>query len=457
VFLIEEIKKMIKISRRAQILTLGGFLGLLGVQNTLTAAASVKKIKLDTKKIESEVKKIEAQMIGWRRHIHQNPELGNREFETAALVAKELRAMGIEVTEKIAFTGVKGVLKGAKPGPVVALRADMDALPVPDKSGLAFASKATGLFNGQSVPVTHACGHDAHVAMLLGAASVLSKMKSDIAGTIVFIFQPAEEGPPAGEEGGAALMVKEGVLTNPKVQSIFGLHVGPGHSGTISYRPKGFMATADQVRITLKGTQAHGAQPWKGTDLSALTSDIIQASHQITARQIDVTEEPTVFSLGVIHGGLRWNILPEDYVIEGTLRTFSADRRTSIIHKFTNTVNALASAYGVSAQVEFITWAPLTYNDPILTADLYEAMTLATGSQTQVEPNALAMTGAEDFSQFQKQVPGTYVFLGITEPGGDPKTLPGNHSPYFVIHEPALATGVKAHIYAAFGMIARLS
>jgi amidohydrolase len=457
VFAKGELKKMIKISRRAQIMNLTAFLSLLGQKNSNAGSASIKKNVPDAKLINDEVKKIEAQMISWRRHIHQNPELGNREFETAALVAKELRAMGLEVREKIAFTGVKGILKGAKPGPVVALRADMDALPVPDKSGLPFASKATGLYNGQTVPVTHACGHDAHVAMLLAAASVLSKLRSEIAGTIVFIFQPAEEGPPAGEEGGAALMVKDGVLNNPKVQSIFGIHVGPGQSGSITYRSKGFMATADQVKITLKGTQAHGAQPWKGTDLSALSADIIGASHQITSRQINVTEEPTVFSLGVIHGGLRWNILPEDYVIEGTLRTFSPERRLEIIDRFTNTVTALASAYGATATVEFITWAPLTYNDPDLTGYLYEAMTKATGNRAMVEPNALPMTGAEDFSQFQKVIPGTYVFLGITEPGGDPKTLPGNHSPYFVIHEPALTTGVKAHIYAAMSMLVRYS
>jgi len=446
---------MINISRRSQIMNLGGFLSLLGLNHALAAPKALKKNAIDPQKIESDVKKIEAQIIAWRRHIHQNPELGNREFATSALVAKELRSMGLEVTEKIAFTGVKAVLKGAKPGPCVALRADMDALPVPDKSGLSFASKATAMYNGQMVPVTHACGHDAHVAMLLGAASVLSRLKDEIAGTIVFIFQPAEEGPPAGEEGEAMLMVKQGVLENPKVESIFGIHVGPGASGSIYYRAKGFMATADQVKITLKGTQSHGAQPWKGTDLSALSAAIIQASHQITARQINVTEEPTVFSLGVIHGGLRWNILPEDYVIEGTLRTFSAERRASIIEKFTKTVDALAGAYDATATVDFITWAPLTYNDPTLTSDLYQAMTMATGASSLVEPNALAMTGAEDFSQFQKQVPGTYVFLGITEPGGDPKTLPGNHSPYFVIHEPALKIGTKAHIFAALSMLAR--
>lgn len=427
--------------------TLAGLAALGLLPSTVTAATQNKVAELAAK--------IQPKVVAWRRDIHQNPELGNREFRTSKLVATELKRLGLEVTENIAHTGVKGVLKGAKTGPVVALRADMDALPVPDKSGVEFASTATADYNGQTVSVTHACGHDSHVAMLLGAAEVLCAMKSEIAGTVVFIFQPSEEGPPKGEEGGAELMVKEGVLENPHVSAIFGVHVWPGKTGLIAYRQKGFMAHADQFEIRLKGKQTHGAQPWNGVDMSALAATIIENTNQITARQVDVTKEPTVLTIAAVQGGLRWNIIPEEYVMLGTLRTFSEERRTDIVNRFTQMVNHMAAAYGATAEITFVTRAELTYNDPSLTEYLYPTMLEAAGTKDLVVPDTLPVTGGEDFSAYQKLVPGTFVFLGVSAPGVDPKTDAPNHSPYFKIYEPALETGVRAHALAALAMLKR--
>ncbi len=405
-------------------------------------------------RINALAKKYYSQVVDWRRHFHQYPELSNREYKTSDFVANELKELGLEVHEKIAHTGVVGILKGAKPGPTVALRADMDALPVLEKTGLAFASKETGEYEGKSVPIDHACGHDAHTAMLLGAACVLTEMKNEIAGQVMFLFQPAEEGPPKGEAGGAKLMVEEGVLDNPKVKSIFGIHVWPGITGKISYRPKGFMAAADRVEITIKGKQTHGAQPWAGTDLSAMSAQIVESINQIMSRQIDVTAEPSVLSITTIHGGERFNIIPEQYVLGGTLRTFSPERREEIIKKVTNSVDGIAKSFGATeAIVDFQATAPLTYNDPALTSALYNAMVSAAGGKDLVEPNSLAITGAEDFSEFQKKVPGLYVFLGSAAPGVNPKTLAPNHSPYFDIYEPVMEVGVRAHANAALAML----
>jgi len=408
-----------------------------------------------TARIRDLAAKVQPRVIGWRRDIHEHPELGNREVRTAALVATELRRLGLEVREKVAVTGVVGVLKGAKLGPVVALRADMDALPVEDKTGLPFASRATGVFEGRTLPVAHACGHDAHTAMLLGAAEVLSTLKSDIAGTVVFIFQPAEESPPAGEEGGAALMVKEGVLDNPKVASIFGLHVWPFRAGHISYRAKGFMAAADRIEIRLKGRQTHGAQPWNGVDMTALASDIVGAVNQIIARQIDVTREPTVLSITQMQGGVRFNIIPEEFRLVGTLRTFSEERRQDVHTRVKRAVTALADSYGAQAEVIFELNAPLTYNDPALTAAITPALVRAAGAADRVDPAAQAVTGAEDFSEFQKKVPGVFAFLGVADPGKLPAEIAPNHSPYFDVYEPALEVGVRAHAEAALFMLSR--
>ncbi|ESQ86665.1 hypothetical protein ABAC460_22825 [Asticcacaulis sp. AC460] len=410
---------------------------------TVTSAA-----KADTTaRIRDLAARIQPNVVAWRRDIHEHPELSNREERTAALVAAELRRLGLDVREKVGKTGVVGVLKGAKPGPAVALRADMDALPVLEKTGLSFASKATDTLEGQPVSISHACGHDAHTAMLLGAANVLSAMKADIRGSVVFIFQPAEEGPPAGETGGAKLMVDEGALDNPSVKAIFGLHAWPLPAGTITYRAQGFMAASDRIEIKLKGRQTHGAQPWNGIDMTALAADIVGAVNQITARQVDVTKEPTVASITLMQGGVRFNIIPEEFRLAGTLRTFSEDRRQDMQQRIRHAVTNLAESYGAQAEVEYTLLAPLTYNDPKLATAILPALERATGGADKVDSTAQAFTTAEDFSQFQKKVPGVFAFLGMADPGKS--TIAPNHSPYFDVYEPAMEVGVRAHAETA--------
>jgi amidohydrolase len=404
-------------------------------------------------KIASLSAKIYPQVVNWRRYLHQNPELSNREFKTSEFVAKELKKLGLKVREKIAHTGVIGILEGGQAGPCVALRADMDGLPVLEKTGLEFASKAMGEYEGKNVPIAHACGHDAHIAMLLGAANVLSAMKSQIAGKIAFVFQPAEEGSPAGEEGGAKLMVKEGIIEDYNIKSIFGIHVWNGPSGEISYRPKGLMAGADRVEITLSGKQTHGSAPWTGVDLSALAADIVSAVNQILARQINVTTEPSVLSITTIHGGDRFNIIPETFKLSGTLRTFSDSRRDLIVAKVEKTIKNLADSYGATAQINFDRFAPPTVNDPQLTSALKPALLAAVRSEKLLNDAAIPVTGSEDFSQFQRKVPGVFVFLGATPPDKDFTTLPVNHSPYYNIYEPIMETGVRAHCQAALKML----
>lgn len=398
---------------------------------------------------------LQPRVVAWRRHFHQFPELSNREFATADRVAAELGTMGIEVRRRIAHTGVVGILRGAKSGPAVALRADMDALPVEEKTGLSFASTAHAESQGTQVPVSHACGHDSHIAMLLGAAAVLSRMKSEIAGTVVFIFQPAEEDSPVGEEGGASLMVREGVLSAPACTSIFGLHVWPGAGGQLSYRPGGIMAADDRISIRLTGRQTHGAVPWKGIDLAALVADCVQAINQIAARQIDVTSEPTVISITTINGGNRPNIIPEEFALTGTLRTFSKARRQDVIERVTKRVTALAQSYGAVANVEFVLTAPLTFNDPALTARLLAPLTRAAGGADRLNANATPVTAAEDFAEYQAKIPGVFCFLGATAPGVDPATSAPNHSPFFDVWEPAMEVGVRAHALAALEMLRR--
>jgi amidohydrolase len=393
-------------------------------------------------------------VVAWRRDIHQNPELSNREVRTGKLVAKELKRMGLSVRTGLAGNGVVGVLKGGKPGPAVALRADMDALPVEDKTGEPFASKAMGEYEGKAVPVTHACGHDAHVAMLLGAAEVLSQMKADIAGDIVFIFQPAEEGPPKGEEGGADVMIRDGALSNPAVKSIFGIHVWPGKPGELLYRPEGFMAQTDRLEIQLKGVQTHGSRPWDGVDITALAADITQTINQITSRRLNITKEPTVVTISIMEGGLRYNIIPETLRLAGTMRTFSKARRDETIDKVTKSVELLAQSYGATAKVEFTMNAPLTYNDPQLSKDIFPVLVKAAG-EGKVSDKATLITGGEDFAEYQKLVPGVFCFLGIAKPGEDPEKIPPNHSPYFNIYEPAMEVGVRAHALAALFMLTR--
>ncbi len=386
-------------------------------------------------------KALQPKVVAWRRDIHQNPELGNSEVRTSKLVADHLRSLGFEVRTGVAKTGVVAILKGGKPGKVVALRADMDALPVAEQTGLAFASKATAQYNGQTVPVMHACGHDSHTAILMGVAELLSKMKADIPGTVVFIFQPAEEGPPAGEDGGAKVMIAEGALANPKVDAIFGLHVVPGPVGSLFWRPGPMMAASDRYEIKLKGRQAHGSTPWVGIDMASLTADIITAFNQIASRQINVAKTPTVLTVATLHGGLRYNIIPEDLTMAGTLRTFDPEMRKDVIARAEKAVASISERYGATAKFEWGTPNPVTDNNRELTAKMKP--TLARAANGQIRDDIDYIMGAEDFSYFQRAVPGFFYDLGV----GDPKGA--NHSPFFDVDERAMETGVRAQALLA--------
>jgi amidohydrolase len=395
---------------------------------------------------ESEVAAVVEQVIKWRRDIHQHPELGNSEFRTARLVADHLRALGMDVRERVGKTGVVGVLRGGRPGAVVALRADMDALPVTEEVDLPFKSTVRTTFNGQNVGVMHACGHDAHVAMLLGAADVLAKRKATLPGTVVFIFQPAEEGPPAGETGGAPLMVEEGALKNPDVEAIFGLHVWPDEPGKITYRPRGAMSASDNIDIVVRGRQTHGAQPWRGIDPIVVSSQIISALQTVIARQSDLTVSPAVVTIGMVSGGVRRNIIPDSVIMQGTIRTFDETMRRDILARATRTVESIAAASGATASFAIVGSTDLVYNDPLLTERMAPSLARVTGGK--INPTGL-WTPSEDFPSFTKHIPGLYVFLGVNNPGVKQEDAAPNHSPKFFVNEDALPTGVKAYVALA--------
>ncbi|NBW07178.1 MAG: amidohydrolase [Caulobacteraceae bacterium] len=399
---------------------------------------------------------INPSVIEWRRHLHQNPELGFAEVNTAAYIAEHLRAMGLEVRTGVGKTGVIAVLHGGLPGNhVVALRSDMDALPVQEATGEPFASTATGTYMGQTVPVAHACGHDAHMAMLLGAAEVLSKMKDRIPGTVVFIFQPAEEGAPPGEPlGGAALMIKEGALDNPKVEAIFGIHVVPGKTGTLFYRPQGFMAASDRIDIVLHGKQTHGAWPWRGVDVIAATSQVVETINTLTARTLDPTVHPTVFTISTINAGVRYNIIPDQSTLSGTLRTFDIASRDDLVKRAEAAIDHVAGIYGATADFTIKQNAALTYNDPALSTWLAPVLEEAAGAGN-VNPASPPTTVAEDFSYFQGQIPGVFYHLGGTKIGEDPATAAPNHSPGFDVDESVLPVGVRAHVMTAIRFLQR--
>ncbi len=409
-------------------------------------AATAEPVALAT--VNQRIDAVTPKVVTWRRDIHANPELANSEVRTGRLVAAHLRRLGLEVRERVAHTGVVGVLRGGLPGPVVALRADMDALPVLEQTGLPFASRAKGLFNGAETPVAHACGHDAHVAMLMGAAEVLAGMKAQIPGTIVFIFQPAEEGPPAGEQGGAPMMIAEGVFANPAPAAIFGLHVGPGAPGSIYYRAEGFMAAADAIEIKLKGKQTHGAWPSQGIDIISLSSAIVSELNTVAARTVDVTATPTVLTIATIHGGVRYNIIPEDLIMTGTLRTFDAAQRERIKARIVTTVTNLAASYGATAEVNFRASGALTFNDAGLSRRVQPWLEEAAGA-ANVNAFSRPTTVSEDFSSYQQKIPGVFYFLGASADGVDPATTPPNHSPQFTVNEKVLPVGVRTHVLTA--------
>jgi amidohydrolase len=397
--------------------------------------------KLQTK-IDQMAKDIEAKVIEWRRDFHQHPELSNREFKTAAKVAEHLKSLGIEVKTGVAKTGVVGILKGAKPGPVVALRADMDALPVTERNSLPFASKETTTFNGQETGVMHACGHDSHVAILMGVAEILSKNKADLKGTVKFIFQPAEEGPPAGEEGGADLMVKEGVLDNPKVDVVFGLHIRSiSPLGQIEYKALGFMAASDWFTIKVYGKQSHGSAPWMGVDPIVVSAQIINGLQTIISRQTELTKEAAVITVGRINAGIRENIIPETAEMAGTIRTLDADMQKDIHERIKITATKIAESAGARAEVTIVSKTAVTYNDPDLTQKMVASLQRAAGENKVVRINA--QTGAEDFASYQKKVPGLFFFVGACPPGVDPSKAPSHHTPDFMMDEGSMVTGVR--------------
>ena len=406
-------------------------------------------------RIEAAVAAGTPQVVAWRRDLHANPELGFAEARTAAMVAEHLRGLGMEVRTGVGKTGVIGVLRGARPGRVVALRADMDALPVQEATGLAFASTATGTYMGNTVPVAHACGHDMHMAMLMGAAQVLAGMKDQIAGTVVFVFQPAEEGAPPGEpKGGAALMIAEGALNDPKPEAIFGLHVVPGRPGSVFYRPEGFMAASDRVDIVLKGKQTHGAWPWRGVDVIAVAGQVIETVNTLTARTVDPTTTPTVFTIATVDAGVRYNIIPDSATLSGTLRTFDVAQRDALVARAETAIDHVAAAYGATAEFGVRQNAALVFNDPGLSAWLAPVLTEAAGAGN-VNPATPPTTVAEDFSYFQQAIPGVFYHLGASPDGVDPAQSAPNHSPEFSPNEKVLPLGVKTHVLTALRFLER--
>jgi amidohydrolase len=389
--------------------------------------------------------KLETKVIAWRRDFHEHPELGNNEYRTANIVAKHLQSLGIEVKTGVAKTGVVGILRGGKPGPVIALRADMDALPVVERTPLPFASKVKTKFNGQDVGVMHACGHDTHTAILMGVAEVLSSIKNDLAGTVKFIFQPAEEGAPKGEEGGAELMVKEGVMENPKVDVIFGLHIdSQTEVDKLNYRPGGFMASVNDMKITINGRQAHGAAPWSSVDPIVVSAQIINNLQTIVSRNLNITENAGVVTIGAIHGGVRSNIIPEQVEMMGTIRALSNDDEKMLIERIKQIVTKTAEASGATAIVEipYSSHYPVTYNDVALTNKMLPSLQKTAGSAKVIL--VPADTGAEDFSFYQQKAPGLFFNLGGMPKGGDPKTAPSHHTPDFFIDESGFTLGVKS-------------
>ncbi len=402
--------------------------------------AQAENLKL---KASADIGKIENKSIVWRRDIHEHPELGNREFRTSKLIADHLKKLGMEVKENIAKTGVVGILRGGKPGPCIGLRADMDALPIVEKVNIPFASRERSKYNGQDVGVMHACGHDSHVAMLMAVAEILSGMKKDLKGTIKFIFQPAEEGPPEGEEGGAPLMIKEGVMDNPKVDVIFGLHIESNiEVGKIQYKPGAFMASSDWFHIVVKGKGTHGSQPWLGIDPIAISAQIIEGLQMIVSRQSDLTKAPVVITVGKINGGIRNNIIPEECVMDGTIRTLDNNMQKEVYERIRQTVTKIAEASGASAEVSFDTKTLVTYNTPELVKKMIPSLQSAAGAENVTETEW--KTGAEDFSFFGTKAPSFFFYLGGMPKGNDPKKAPPHHTAEFYIDDSGMKTGIKA-------------
>lgn len=399
--------------------------------------------------INAATTKIMPKVIEWRRHLHQYPELSNREVKTAKYVEDHLRKLGLDVKTGIAKTGVVGILKGSQPGPMIALRADMDGLPVTERVDLPFASKEKAEYNGQTIGVMHACGHDTHIAMLMGAAEILTGMKDKIKGTVVFIFQPAEEGPPAGEEGGAPLMVKEGVMDNPKIDAIFGIHINAQtEAGTIRYKSGSFMASSDWFSIKVKGKQSHGAYPWLGIDPIVAASQIIGGLQSIVSRQSELTKSPVIITVGRINAGVRENIIPEELTMAGTIRTLDSQIQKDTHEKIKLTAQKIAESMGATAEVSIETKTLVTYNTPELVKKMLPSLEKSAGAVNVKETEWV--TGAEDFSFFGTKAPAFFFNIGGMPKGKNPKETAAHHTPDFYLDDSRLDVGVKAFCNIVF-------
>lgn len=418
-------------------------LGLLGCTLLVAPAFAAKTpIAIDAE--------LEKQIIEWRRDIHQHPELGNQETRTAALVADHLRELGLEVQTGIAVTGVVGLLEGGKPGPTIALRADMDALPVTEQVDLPFASRVTTVLNGEEVGVMHACGHDAHVAMLMGAAEQLAAMRDELAGNVLFIFQPAEEGVSGADSWGAEQMVAEGLFEQYQPEAVFGIHVMTSmHTGQVGYRTGPTLASSDTFEITVKGHQTHGGMPWNGVDPIVIASQIVNNSQAIISRQVDISEAPSVLSYGIIQGGVRQNIVPDTVTLRGTLRNFDGQTRQQVIDSLTRIAESTASANGATAEVTVKEGYPVTVNNPALVEAMLPITRQVVGADQLVQ--ASMRTPAEDFAFFAREIPGMYVTLGATPEDRPLAEAAPNHSPYFQLDEDALAIGTNLFVNWALG------
>jgi len=404
--------------------------------------------------VEAWAKPVDAKVLEWRRDFHRFPELGNREFRTSKRVAEHLRSLGLEVTTGIAHTGVIAALKGGKPGKRIALRADMDALPVTESSGLPFQSKQTAEFRGEKVGVMHACGHDSHTAILMGVAEAMAKHKADIAGEVLFIFQPAEEGPPDGETGGADQMLAEGIFKSFKPEAVFGLHVfSTLNAGQLGYRSGPLMAASDRFNIVVKGRQTHGSRPWGGVDPIVAAAEIVTSAQSIVSRRQNLTKQPVVVSFGAIKGGIRYNIIPDSVELIGTIRTFDDEMRAQVFKDLANVAEHVAAAHGatVVTKIPDTIGNPVTVNDPALTAKVLPSLQKVAGKDV-VEMTLT--TGAEDFAYYAKEVPGFFFFVGATPKGQDPNTAPSNHSPQFFLDESALPLGTRALLQISLDYLA---
>ncbi len=404
-------------------------------------------INLNAQKFDKKIIELatsyESEMIELRHWFHQNAELSNREFKTAERISEELKKIGLNPQTGVAKTGVVAVLKGGKPGPVVALRADIDGLPVKERADIPWKSNMTGEYNGEKVPVMHACGHDTHTAILLGTAKILYELKDQIPGTVKFIFQPAEEGAPAGEEGGAELMVKEGVLLNPDVDAIFGLHIWSQiGAGKVFVRSKGIMAAVNEFRIDIEGVQTHGSTPWTGIDPIVTASQMINSIQTIVSRSMPLTEAAAVVTIGSIHGGVRSNIIPESLYMLGTIRTLDNNMKKTVLKRLEEIVQNVAEANNAKAKVTYLVSYPITYNDPALYNQMLPTLKRINGDENVGTMNAV--TGAEDFSFFQEKVPGMYYFIGGTKKGDDPRKAAPHHTPDFYVDDSAMITGLKS-------------